>query len=216
MIIALISVDKTQALLYNFENPRQLDDFVIDEGEWKIKNGVLEGKVPAKDYLGIRLAYPGSEEWTDYILEVKGTWVEDLGQAGQSAQVEIYFRFVDIQHRYFLDSNYVLKGCGLYAQVVGDWPEFGGPRMPIETLPDEKTHVYKIELDGESIKIYVNDNMIFDAKDNRYPKGTIGLGGYGSLVQFDNLRIEGKGLPQSPVDPEDKLAVSWGLLKMNQ
>jgi len=214
LVILLVCNNLSQALLYNFEDPKQLKDFVIDEGDWTIKNGMLEGMLPAKDYLGIRLAYPGSENWSDYTLEVKGTWVEDLGQARDSAQVEIYFRFVDKDNRYFLDANYFLNNSGLYAQLKGDWPEIGGPRVPVKGIPDVKTHNYKIELKGESIKVYIDGNIIFDIKDNKFPKGTIGLGGYGSRVQFDNLKIEGPGLPASSVEPKSKLSLCWGKLKL--
>ncbi len=212
LINLFMSLNLANALLYNFEDPKQLNDFVIDEGDWSIKNGVLEGRLPAKDYLGVHLAYPESEEWSDYTLEVRGTWLEDLGQAGQSAQVEIFFRFVEPQNRYFLDANYVLNNSGLYAQIGGDWPELG-PRTPVEGIPDEKTHDYKIELKGESIIVFVDGNVIFDVKDNRIAKGTVGLGGYGSRVQYDNLRIEGVGLPKSAVQAHSKLATCWGDLK---
>ena|GEM_PF-1031305 len=212
----LMSMVQVQALLYNFENPDQLNDFVIDEGDWVIKDGVLEGRLPAGEYLGLHLEYPGSKIWTDYVVEVEGTWLEDLGSAGESAQVEIYFRYVDAQNRYFLDANYVLSNSGLYAQVAGAWPDIGGGRQPVPGIPDEEKHLYTIELEGESIKVYVDGNVMFDITDANFSEGTIGLGGYGSLVQFDNLRIDGEDIPASAVEAHGKLATSWGSLKSCQ
>lgn len=209
----VMSVAQVQALLYNFENPDQLSDFVVDEGDWVIKDGILEGRLPAAEYLGLHLEYPGSESWTDYVVEVEGTWLEDLGSAGQSAQVEVYFRYVDAQNRYFLDANYVLNDSGLYAQVAGAWPDIGGGRKPVPGIPDEEKHLYTIELEGESIKVYVDGNIIFDITDANFSEGTVGLGGYGSLVQFDNLRIEGEDIPASAVEAQGKLATKWGALK---
>ncbi|MFC1717319.1 family 16 glycoside hydrolase [Candidatus Poribacteria bacterium] len=213
LITVLMGVSQVQALLYNFENPNQLDDFVVDEGDWEIKDGILEGKLPAGEYLGVYLNYPGSEGWGDYVVEVEGTWLEDLGAGGQSAQLEIYFRYKDKQNRYFLDANYFLNDSGLYAQVAGGWPDLGGGRKPVEGIPDEQTHLYRIELEGESIRVYVDENMIFDVTDANFSEGTIGLGGYGSRVQFDNLKIEGDAIPASAVEAQGKLATSWGNLK---
>ena len=60
--------------------------------------------------------------------------------------------------------------------------------------------------------LFFNGEMVFDGKDlNGNKGGRVGVGTLGATAEFDNVFVS--GLRGRSVEPGDKLATSWGLLK---
>jgi hypothetical protein len=79
-----------------------------------------------------------------------------------------------------------------------------------------KFHTYGIKFEGDKISVSYDGKVIIEANDNQYKKGTVALCVQDKIVHYDNAVITGKQIPNlnmSPVQPEDKLAVTWGKLK---
>ncbi len=79
-----------------------------------------------------------------------------------------------------------------------------------------KWHTVKLSFQGNVIKVFYDGKMMLEVKDNQYKKGTVALGNQDKVVDYDNVRIRGAGIPNlnaSPVNPQDKLTTTWGKLK---
>ena len=63
-----------------------------------------------------------------------------------------------------------------------------------------------------TIKCYVDDKLEIDVQDGSFPQGAIGVGTFNAEGHFDDVTVNGKGIP-SAVSPKEKLATSWGRIK---
>ena len=114
--------------------------------------------------------------------------------------------------RYDFEASYSSNTMTIYSWIGGAYNEIIPGGKPERTAkPDGDTHVYRVEVSGNSIKAYVDDELHFEFEDDSFEAGRIGLGGYGSTVQFDNLKITGTGI--KAVDPALKLSAAWGEVK---
>ena len=70
----------------------------------------------------------------------------------------------------------------------------------------------KILNQGLFIQLFLDDELIFEGKDiNGSKGGRVGVGTEATTAVFDNVFVT--GLKGRSVEPGDKLATSWGLLK---
>jgi len=191
-------------LEYDFEDPKQLDDWNVVSGDWTIENGKLVGTMP-NEYTGI---YVGDFGWTDYTFEVEATRV-----AGNYVYINFRVQENDSLDRYDFEASYSSNTMTIYSWINSAYNEIIPGGKPGRTAkPDGDTHIYRVEVSGNSIKAYVDDKLHFEFEDESFESGRIGLGGYGSTVQFDNLKITGTGI--KAVDPACKLSVAWGRVKL--
>jgi len=53
-----------------------------------------------------------------------------------------------------------------------------------------------------------------DAVDNlEYEQGRVGAWAWNTAVLFDDFSISGPGIPEAPVQPKGKMALTWGDVK---
>ena len=70
----------------------------------------------------------------------------------------------------------------------------------------------KIVNQGNLMMLFLDGEMVFDGKDlNGNKGGRVGVGTMGTTAEFDNAFVT--GLKGRAVEPGDKLATSWGLVK---
>ena len=82
-----------------------------------------------------------------------------------------------------------------------------------------KWHKVKLSFKGNNIKVFYDGKEMIDVDDNLYKSGTVALGNQDKIVDYDNVRITGPGIPNlnvSPVEPQDKLAITWGQIKSSR
>ena len=80
----------------------------------------------------------------------------------------------------------------------------------------DKWHTVKLSFSGTTIKVFYDGKEMIEVKDNSYKSGTVALGNQDKVVDYDNVRITGPGIPSlnvSPVKPQDKLTITWGQIK---
>jgi hypothetical protein len=83
----------------------------------------------------------------------------------------------------------------------------------------DKWHKVKLSFQGTTIKVFYDGKQMIEVKDNLYKKGTVALGNQDKVVDYDNVRITGPGIPNlnvSPVEPQDKLTITWGQIKSSR
>jgi hypothetical protein len=213
MCLSLFLVSGTATVFagleYDFENGN-LDDWEINEndaGTWEIVDGRLRVAAEAQ-YTRILV---GDPDWTDYTYEVTATRVSENYPC-------ILFRAEDFETCYDYEASYgsntlaVFKGTGDLWNGVEITP---GGRPPF-TGSDEDTHVYKIEVRGDNIKCYLDDELVMDFNDtDAIMAGRVGLASYSnSIIDYDDVTISGDGI--GAVDASDKLFSVWGALKVSK
>jgi hypothetical protein len=95
---------------------------------------------------------------------------------------------------------------------------------------DGEWHTYKIQAEGEDITVWVDSEKVLDFTYNELNwgrpahhveeellQGKVGLmtwtGGMG-MASFDDISIEGPGIPGTAVHALGKLAVTWAHIKI--
>lgn len=225
-LVASLFATSALALDYDFSNTNQLKDWTIIGGDWQIKSGVLLGeKVPAAAGFdhgpGIVV---GEDDWTDYVFEVKIKMEADkLGGP--------IIRYVDPQNWYWFEAwhqqFYLRPHVNGEDQAPDPIPDALWDRK--EEFQDGKWHTYRIKAEGEDITVWFDGEKILEFTYNdlkwgrpAHPvkegllQGKVGLmtwTGDMGMVSFDDVHIEGTGIPGLSVAPQGKLSTTWGRLK---
>jgi hypothetical protein len=220
-----------QALDYDFEDKRQLNDWEVVGGDWKIQDGTLRGQhAPAAGGAGWGPGILiGEDTWSDYELEFK--MMVEKGISGGPGPV---IRYQDPQNWYYFETwngKFFLR-----PRVVQEGLNDGAPDPIPGTVweqadfpGDGKWHDIKISAKGEDIAGWVDGKQVWKYTFNKVkwgrPAGPIKKGlltgrvGFTtwnapeSVGFFDDFKLEGPGIKASPVSPRGKLATMWGEIK---
>ncbi len=215
-----------QALDYDFSDANQLKDWEIIGGDWKVKNGVLIGEnVPAAPGFdhgpGIVV---GEDTWTDYTFELRMKMEE--GKLGGPI-----IRYIDESNWYWFEAwktqFYLRPHVEGEDQAPDPIPEALWDRG--EEFQDGEWHTYKIKAEDENIIVWVDGEKVLDFTYNELEwgrpahavkegllQGKVGLmtwTGDMGMASFDDVRIEGPGIPGTAVQALGKLATLWGKMK---
>ncbi len=199
---------QASALDYDFENENQMDDWIAqgagNGGDWVFEDGELVGTTTGYQDLFLT----GSEVWTDYTAEFRAklTGGRILGMA---------FRYIDTSNNYRLNLYEDLDGTNnlyLYLRVAGAFSEV--MKVAVGEINKDEWYTLKIEVAGNSIKAYLDGELEIDTNNDAHAEGGIAFEGEAnSIMRFDDLVVEGDGIPSSPVDAKGKLASQWGKIK---
>ncbi|PKP57676.1 hypothetical protein CVT91_10070 [Candidatus Atribacteria bacterium HGW-Atribacteria-1] len=178
-------ISKEIALLFqdNFEDG-VAKNWELEPG-WDIKsekdNYILSGS-------GHRWARPHVSGWTDYTIEV------DIKIIRGSLHFNIRHNTEGMFSRYFLGIHQ--SGLYLNKQIGEDFFDLIESSQPLKL---RKWNKIKISVEGNNIKVYLNNTLKIDYNDDDIP---IRLGGFAfetldkSLVYFDNITVTGVKLVQ--------------------
>lgn len=135
-------------------------------------------------YVGAVSAVAGSGSWTDYVFEVD---VKKLS----GTYFNLVFRYVDQGNFYMVEGG---SSGGtqikLYKRVAGAFSQIATPADLVTT--NGSWYYYVIQVEGLSIKVWADGVLLFDVIDGAHSAGKIGLGGWNSTVNFDNVLVIGK------------------------
>jgi hypothetical protein len=208
-LLITISSIQASALDYDFDDDGQMDDWIAqgagNGGDWAINGGELNATLAG--YQDLFLV--GSEEWTDYTVEFKGklTGGRILGMA---------FRYTDTNNNYRLNLYEDLDHTNnlyVYLRVAGAFSEV--MKVPVGQIDKDEWYILKIEVVGDSIKAYLDGELKIEAQNDAHGGGGIAFEGEtNTIAQFDDLLVEGTGIPSSPVDAKGKLASRWSEIKL--
>ena len=102
----------------------------------------------------------------------------------------------------------------IVAKVEGGVYNPLGNFRPTEKHKLGEWYTFKVEVSGQNIKCYIDDEMVFDIKDNTFEKGKIGLATGLARVAVDEVEVQGPGIPENiAVQSTGKIAVTWGYIK---
>ena len=216
-------------VFYDFENKSQLKEWEVIGGDWKIENGVLKGEnVPAAPGFdhgpGIVV---GEDSWTDYVFELKmNVETDKLGGP--------IIRYIDPQNWYWFEAwrtqFYLRPHVNGEDQAPDPIPDAFWDRE--KEFQDGQWHTYKIEAEGENITVWFDGEKVLDFTYNKLNwgrpahavkegllHGKVGLmtwTGDMGMASFDDVSVEGPGIPGSKVEPNGHLSLTWGAIKRIQ
>lgn len=213
-LCVLVSLGFTQgvhSLTDNFGDGND-QDWTPIQGQWSVDEGeyvqeVLEWTTTATHETYTR-SYFGEENWQDYTFEAK-VRIEEGGELAPI--IGIFFRVTEKSptgdyYLFRLDAR-ASEGPGLIKapneiiQINNGQPAEIG-----------KDYLLKIEVEGQNIKCYVDGELEIDVEDDSFQQGAIGVGTFNAEGYFDDVRVEGEGIPR-PVSPKGRLAQIWGDIK---
>ncbi len=76
-----------------------------------------------------------------------------------------------------------------------------------------KVAIMKVEVEGGQIECWLDGELLFEADDPDFKTGAIGVGTFNSEAEFDNITVEGPGIPATSVSRAGKLATTWANIK---
>ena len=170
---------------FYFDTTRETTD-----GKWEIvrdgDSNVLAQVDRNRSESRFALAVVRDSGFEDLRLSVRLKAVEgDVDQTGG-----IIWRYRNSENYYLLRADVSERKVRLYRVVNGNRIQFAHEENV--RLSPNTWHVLKVEHDGEKIKAYLDDEMLFKTKDRTFHKrGKIGLWTQADAVTyFDELRVE--------------------------
>jgi len=209
--LIVIFLTNAAALTWDFEKKEQLDHWETINGKWEIEKGQLKGTL-GPDYMGAVCVFEGSDDWTDYTFEAKTT-VEEGKYTYWMVRVQSdplsYYAF---ERSHSNSATIWRRDAGTHTKLAA------GPALQAGHL---ETHLWKMEVKGDQISVFLDGDLLVEAEDNTYKKGTVGFGGHSlgsdtgkNVILFDDVSVNGPGIPESlSVSPSGKLALTWGEVK---
>jgi hypothetical protein len=183
---------------------------------WRTVDGELE--CTRQDRVSTILVI-GEDDWSDYTIEYDVMLLEDLG----TGDVDVMARYIDP-----VWSHVIIFGIGDFlgepAVFTERFPDDVTTQKPFGPLELNEWHHIKLQAEGDNFTFWVNDEKIIEHKDEAVKSGSIGLGLANHTARFDNVEIAGPDVPDvtpptwkaHPIQPRNKLAETWGKIKLSQ
>lgn len=221
-LVMLVPLWKVEAYEENFSDGKA-DNWVVASGDWKVENEeYVQQEVVGKGGGEARnraAAYAvGDSKWKDYTFEVKIKPISSSNYAG------VMFRVAKIDggpdgNTFRNTSQYYYWLIGIGGTYSKIWQAPSGQALEEtqgDTLEVGEWNDLKVEMYEQNVKLYLNGK---EQKDFDFPKavqiesGGIALATYNASASFDDLKVEGPGIPGLAVTPRRKLASIWGEIK---
>ncbi len=214
-MVAIQSTPNAKTIFY--------DDFEKDLSNWKILAGTvtiaeddtIKGN-HVMDFNGVGQSIVAKDDTfrdlTDYVIEIKARAAEQL----QWTEVVILFRVQGDNSKYYQaytnvhipDTNTVLNNGAAFANFTTK------AGIPVKVGQWFKK---KVIVEGNSIQVFIDDVKYIDEKRSDLDKGTFGSRSATVHVQYDDWHVydlSGPSIHPGAVDEENKLAISWGKMKL--
>jgi len=172
------------------------DDFRGNLDKWEIKSGtwVIENEeLSQSDQTETGKVLAGNPQWTDYKLEARIKILEVPGPDGDRA-AGVYFRRKDDNNFYYLLIAYQspYTQFRLMKIVGGSWYDIQNASATINL---GQWYDFKVEVNGTSIKCYLDGTLKVDVTDSSIDRGRIGCLTTRSHSHFDNVSVKAYNEP---------------------
>ena len=190
--------------------------FDSDADEWEIANGVWSVEDGAyKLAKGGRAEHSliGEAGWADYTVEAKvrlddGNWAGVVFRA--QSEMEYYVYYLNVPN----------NKTELWRHKTGAWDA----RDKIGELPGSNVTIangewfdMRVTVDGTSMQLWINgedQGELADETGAGYAAGQAGVWAWETAASFDDVKVSGDAIEGlTPVEPQDKLATTWGRIK---
>ncbi|MCR8635829.1 DUF1080 domain-containing protein [Paenibacillus radicis (ex Xue et al. 2023)] len=130
-------------------------------------------------------ANAGSTSWTDYTTKVKIKIESAVGTSNQSAGFST--RYTDSNNRYNFLYHHDTKTLRIMKYVSGTGTVLATQSY---TLNDGNWYNWKVEMNGSSIKWYINDALVLSTTDSSLTSGKIAIHTNNTTARFDNITVK--------------------------
>jgi len=205
LMALLISSSQSWALVWDFKADAK--DWKPETGEWKVDGG--EYSQTQRGVPAVR-TFIGDENWTDYTVETKITITENsyagLVFRAQSA-LEYHVFYINVNENVCEWWHHIKPNPDSRVQ------HFKQPTAEVK-IALNKQYTLKVVAKGTDFEFYINDIEQKIGKSDVYPNGKIGLWAWDTKVSFDDVKISGKGIPESAaISLNGNLPIKWGSIK---
>jgi hypothetical protein len=196
----------------DFESPASLAEWTGDSANFWIQDGLLHGRSahpiavtpPRTIYIG--------EDWSDYVVQCKvNVHTPNLLVCSKGA---LALR---------QDGDGYIFALHAATQRAEVYRSSGEVLLSVpKKIELERWYQLRAELRGDELFFYIDGERIGQLKDQRSPRGAVGLLVEDALlVLFDDFQATGPNIPNGghgtvAVEPAGKLAITWGKLKSMQ
>ena len=185
------------------------DDWKVANGAWSVEGGLY------KLAKGGRAEHSlvGDAGWEDYTVEAKvrldeGNWAGVVFRA--QSEMEYYVYYLNVPN----------NKTELWRHKQSAWDsrdkigELAGQNI---TVANDEWFDMRIVVEGTSMKLWINGEEQGELKDETgagYAAGQAGVWAWETAASFDDVIVSGDAIASlTPVEPQDKLATTWGRLK---
>lgn len=170
----------TGRLLTDYFDYTAFDNWEIISGVWECSEGALRGNNPQAK--GV-VRYAEGQKWTDYTFEADVS-VTDASDRDRCSGL-LFRSDIGGNNMYFFrfKQNFALE--------FGMWKNGVFASLQTWEYESEPYEFYNMRVDavGDSFTFYVNGEKIGEAKDESFPRGTVGFYSYWGDQSFDNALV---------------------------
>ncbi len=164
------------------------EGWTVFQGNWQVINGEYVYGANGITYVdGVTVA--GDVSWENYTFESRFKLIEG------DPEIYVLFRFTDYvtyeryngySFQYWPDRWSLLRW-----EIEKGWPwcSIISREPNPSSITSGEWYDVRVELSGDRIKCYVNDELKIDVHDSMFPNGRIGLRADVSKVAFDDIRV---------------------------
>ena len=169
-------------------------------GDWTIEGDELVQSSLERKLLCIMF---GDPDWSEYDFSLEGSVVE--GEHGLKA---IVHATGPLTHRQFSIGSYENTASDLSQDHAGRWDRNEG-NFKYEKININNWHRINVEVRGATVRCYLDGELRFEDRDERFTHGRVGVGTWGTMARFRRIRVTApggevlfEGLPK-PLDAKD-------------
>lgn len=211
LVLAFAAINSAFALTEKFDGGKAAE-WTEFQGTWDVVKGeYAQLDTPwttTATHDTYNRSYFGEEDWDDYTLEAT-VRIEEGGDLAPI--VGIFFRVTEKTDTgdYYLfrlderpaEGPGLIKAPNVTMQINGNQPAEIG-----------RDYVLKVEVEGDDIRCYVDGVLEIEVTDGDFRTGAIGVGTFNAVGHFDNVSVNGDGIPR-PVESRGKLPTVWARLR---
>ena len=159
----------------------------------------------------------GFEDLTDYTMQAK---FNIIGETAEFAAFGIIVRAQSVTEYMLVEPARKRLCCGDPRENIlnvfergGGWPIVAKADIDIEL---DEWHELSVTVADKKLTVALDGKQIAEYGKVPYPKGGFGIREWRSQTLIDDVEIFDKDGSSLAVEPRDKLAVTWGMLKADQ
>ena len=160
----------------------------------------------------------GFEDLTDYTMRAK---FNIIGETAEFAAIGLIVRAQSVTEYMLVEPARKRLCCGAPRENVLNVFERGAAGWPIVADPDidielDEWHELSVTVADKKLTVLLDGKQIAEYGKVPYPKGGFGIREWRSQTLIDDVEIFDKGGSSLAVEAHDKLALTWGALKVGQ
>ena len=195
---------------WDFEDAKQNKEWKVANGEWKMQKGIYQEVSGGESAMH---SIVGDVKWDNYTVEAKvrldkGNWAGLLFRAESEHEYYVFYMNVpDNKTELWVHSK--PKWDSRATGQPQNYPALG----KVKIKNGEWYHM-KIKVEGKKFALTINDKEQGEGTSGTtYKAGKIGVWCWKTEASFDDVKITGGNVKTLAVDPQHKLATTWGSLK---